>query len=79
MTYKDTFETAKELRTKENAYKAYDSSRAVLTSVSKIISARGIVRDFQYWSYCSKQQSKLSPYTESSIGHLWFRATALCD
>lgn len=79
MTYKDTFETAKELRTKENAYKAYDNSRAVLTSVSKLISAHGTVRDFQYWSYCSKQQSKLSPYTKSSIGHLWFRATALCD
>lgn len=48
MTYKDTFETAKELRTKENAYKAYDNSRAVLTSVSKLISAHGTVRDFQY-------------------------------
>ena len=46
--YKDTFEIAKELRTKENAYKAYDNSRAVLTSVSKLISAHGTVEDFQY-------------------------------
>ena len=47
MTYKDTFETAKELRTKDE-YKAYDNTRAVLTSVSKLISAHGIVRDIQY-------------------------------